>query len=95
MKTIGILTMAVALTACNGMQHKPSQSMNGNHLYTMDCSGFNHSLEVCMDNAQTLCAEGFSIVKNKSYTIEHPVSPDGFYKHPTRVVTIECDAKST
>jgi len=95
MKTLLIATSLLALTACGTTQHTAMKSDNGNHMYTMDCSGFNHSLGVCMDKAQTLCAEGFSIVKNKTYTIEHPTSPDGFYKHPTRVVTIECNTNNT
>ncbi len=65
MKTLLIATSLLALTACGTTQHTAMKSDNGNHMYTMDCSGFNHSLGVCMDKAQTLCAEGFSIVKIK------------------------------
>jgi hypothetical protein len=90
MKTVLITITLFALTACGGVQHKKIESANGNYLYTMDCSGFSHTIDICMQKAEELCEAGFSIVQNKSYTIEHPVSPDGYYKHPTKIIAIEC-----
>lgn len=90
MKKLLLVAAVFVFSACGTTQHTALKTENGHPMYTMDCSGFNHRLSACMDDAQTLCAQGFSIVKNKTYTIEHPSNPDGVYKYPTRVVTIAC-----
>lgn len=95
MKPLFLVAFVFALTACGGVQHKPMQSEANHRIYALDCGGFNHMIDVCMEKAAELCTTGFSVVKDRTYAIEYPVSPDGFYKYPTKVVTIECDAKST
>lgn len=87
--TFIILAISALLVSCASINPVPFTGPSGNQAYTMKCSGFGRTLEMCYQKAGNLCPDGYNIVGQDSSTIAVPVN-GSIMAAPRHNLSIEC-----
>ena len=84
-----ILALTLACTSCVSITPQKFKGPNGQDAYTMKCSGYGRTIEMCYQKAGDLCPSGYNIVNQSSSIVAVP-SGNSFLAAPQNNLTIEC-----